>query len=91
MPTKTAIRNPCARWPATRDMKRRAAPFSNDALMAEFVRIGGSGRPEDAIRIPHMRLKLLASLREQLRNKPRPRPRPFPTIDLKRRQANDLD
>jgi hypothetical protein len=72
----------------------RPLPFSREALMAEFARIGGSGRPEDAIRIPHIRLQLIASIKQRLlanRAKRRARPNTAPTIDLKRLQANDLD
>jgi len=70
----------------------RPRPFSNEALIAEFIRIKGTGRAEDAIRIPHIRLQLIDSIREQLRRKSPPRRRhTVPTIDLKRRQANDLD
>lgn len=70
----------------------RPRPFSNQALIAEFVRTNGTGRAEDAIRIPHIRLQLIDSIREQLRRKPPPRRRRNePTIDLKRLQANDLD
>lgn len=72
-------------------MTKRAAPFSNDALMAEFIRLKGSGRPEDAIRTAHIRLQLIDSIRRRLRAKPAPRRRQVPSIDIKRRQANDLD
>jgi hypothetical protein len=72
-------------------MSKRTAPFSNEALMAEFVRINGSGRPEDAIRTTQIRLQLIDSIRRRLRAKPAPRRRTVPAIDLKRRQANDID
>lgn len=70
----------------------RPRPFSNEALIAEFTRIKGTGRAEEAIRIPHIRLQLIDSIRERLRRKPPTRRRHTePTIDLKRRQANDID
>jgi len=71
----------------------RPLPFSREALMAEFIRIGGSGRPEDAIRIPQMRLKLIASIKARLnaQRTQRRRPAARPVIDIKRLQANDLD
>ncbi|MNS26114.1 hypothetical protein D3C72_580290 [compost metagenome] len=61
--------------------------------MQEFTRIGGSGRPEDAIRIPHIRLQLIASIKARLASKRAKRTRPAvsPAVDIKRLQANDLD
>ncbi|MFC4435998.1 hypothetical protein [Cupriavidus respiraculi] len=61
--------------------------------MAEFLRLKGSGRPEDAIRTPQMRLQLVASIEARLKGK-RKTPaklRDPNVIDHKRRQANDLD
>lgn len=71
----------------------RPLPFSKEALIAEFIRIGGSGRPEDAIRTPHIRLQLIASIKARLAAKRSQRPRPAarPAVDIKRLQANDLD
>ncbi|QBY56133.1 hypothetical protein [Cupriavidus oxalaticus] len=61
--------------------------------MAEFIRIGGSGRPEDAVCTPHIRLQLIASVKARLAAKraKRPRPATSPAVDIKRLQANDLD
>jgi len=71
----------------------RPLPFSRESLMQEFIRIGGSGRPEDAIRIPHIRLQLIASIKVRLAAKRAQRTRPAanPSVDIKRLQANDLD
>jgi len=61
--------------------------------MAEFVRIKGSGRPEEAIRHKKTRLELIASIKARLQTarKASPRPHDPSVIDHKRRQANDLD
>jgi hypothetical protein len=69
----------------------RPRPFSNAALIAEFKRIKGSGRPEDAIRDKRTRLALVASIKSQ-RQAERKTPTPRrPADDYKRRQANDID
>lgn len=71
---------------------RAPLPFSREALMAEFVRLQGSGRAEDAIRIPHIRLQLIASIKARLAATRKRRRSTFaPGVDLKRLQANDLD
>lgn len=71
----------------------RSRPFSKAALIAEFHRIKGSGRAEDALRDPQMRLQLVASLRQHLQatRRTQRRPSPAPAMDIKRLQANDLD
>ncbi len=72
-----------------------ARRISRAELIAEFLRINGSGRPEEQVEIPAIRRKLARSrrafVREQGRRKPA-RPQLDPNfIDHKRRQANDLD
>jgi hypothetical protein len=72
-----------------------ARRISKTELIAEFLRVRGSGRPEEQVEIPAIRKKLARSRRAFLKTQartPRPRPRFDPTvIDHKRRQANDLD
>ncbi|MGE8366015.1 MAG: hypothetical protein ACN6OP_04500 [Pseudomonadales bacterium] len=74
-------------------MKRRR--FSDAELIAEFVRIQGSGIPQDELGKDTIRRKVIRSLRAHLSTQARripARPRFDPTvIDHKRRQANDLD
>lgn len=69
----------------------RPQPFSRDALIAEFLRTKGSGRAEDAILTPHIRLQLIQSIKTRLRAKPRKRRHDPTAPDIKRLQANDLD
>ncbi|MBB6581636.1 hypothetical protein [Ralstonia solanacearum] len=61
-------------------------------LIAEFHRVGGSGRPEEQIGIPAIRRQLARSRRAHLKSRRAPpRARSSPTVDLKKLQANDLD
>lgn len=70
---------------------RRARPFSNAALIAEFKRLRWSGRAEDAVRTTRTRLLLLQSIKARLAAEQKAQPSPRPADDYKRRQANDLD
>ncbi len=66
--------------------------FSRADLIAEFVRVRGSGRAEEQVDIPAIRRQLARSLRAHRRaHRKAPRPRFFPAVDLKKLQANDLD
>lgn len=72
-------------------MSRR--PFSHVALVAEFLRIQGSGIAEEEVRKPAIRkalIRLIASRLKAQRAAARQRER-RPAVDLKRLQANDLD
>lgn len=74
-------------------MKRRR--FSEAELVAEFVRIQGSGIPQNELGKDKIRRQVIRSLRAHLGALARripARPRFDPTvIDHKRRQANDID
>lgn len=74
-------------------MSRR--PFSNAALVAEFLRIRGSGIAEEEVKKPAIRKALIrliaARLNAQRRATRKSDRHSHPTIDLKRLQANDLD
>ncbi|MCO5412872.1 hypothetical protein [Ralstonia mojiangensis] len=66
--------------------------FSRADLIAEFVRVQGSGRAEEQVGIPAIRRQLARSLRAHRRaHHKAPRPRFPPAVDLKKLQANDLD
>ena len=66
--------------------------FSRADLIAEFVRVRGSGRAEEQVDIPAIRRQLARSLRAHRRaHRKDPRPRFSPAVDLKKLQANDLD
>ncbi|ARU23030.1 branched-chain amino acid ABC transporter substrate-binding protein [Ralstonia solanacearum] len=68
------------------------ARFSRADLIAEFLRVRGSGRAEDQVDIPAIRRQLARSLRAFRRTqRTPPRRRIFPAVDLKKLQANDLD
>lgn len=68
------------------------AHFSRADLIAEFVRLRGSGRAEEQVDIPAIRRQLARSLRAHRRtHRKSPRPRFSPAVDLKKLQANDLD
>ncbi|KAI3597684.1 hypothetical protein D8I24_6500 [Cupriavidus necator H850] len=72
-------------------MSRR--PFSHASLVAEFLRIQGSGIAEEEVRKPPIRkalIRLIAARLKAQRVAARQRER-RPAIDLKRLQANDLD
>lgn len=72
-----------------------ARRISKAELIAEFLRIRGSGIAEEQVEIPAIRRKLARSRRAYLKNqrdRRYARPRFDPAVpDLKRRQANDLD
>lgn len=74
-------------------MSRR--PFSHAALVAEFLRVQGSGIAEEEVKKPAIRKALIRAIAARLnaqRRATRQRDRqPRPAIDLKRLQANDLD
>lgn len=74
-------------------MSRR--PFSHAALVAEFLRIQGSGIAEEEVKKPAIRKALIRTIAARLnaqRRALRQRDRQDrPAIDLKRLQANDLD
>lgn len=74
-------------------MTRR--PFSHAALVAEFLRIQGSGIAEEEVKKPAIRkalIRMIATRLKAQRNANRQRDRQTrPAIDLKRLQANDLD
>ncbi|KWR80331.1 MULTISPECIES: hypothetical protein [Cupriavidus] len=70
-------------------------PFSHAALVAEFLRIQGSGIAEEEVKKPAIRKALIRLIAMRLKaqraaNHQRDRQR-RPAIDLKRLQANDLD
>lgn len=68
------------------------ARFSRADLIAEFIRVRGSGRPEEQVDIPTIRRQLTRSLRAYRRTqRDAPRRRYSPAVDLKKLQANDLD
>lgn len=70
-------------------------PFSHAALVAEFLRIQGSGIAEEEVKKPAIRKALIRLIAARLRAQhiaSRQRARhPRPAVDLKRLQANDLD
>lgn len=73
-------------------MKRQR--FTREDLIAEFLRVGGSGRAEEQVDIPGIRRHLARSLRNRLRDQRRAQraaPQRKFSVDLKKLQANDLD
>lgn len=70
--------------------------FTRTELLAEFSRVGGSGRAEEQVDIPFIRRQLARSLRGHLRAQRRGRSMAgqrdrSTAVDLKKLQANDLD
>ncbi|WP_055325028.1 hypothetical protein [Ralstonia solanacearum] len=66
--------------------------FTRAELIAEFLRLRGSGRAEEQVGIPVVRRQLARSLRAHRKTlRTPPRARFNPAVDLKKLQANDID
>ncbi|WP_405126742.1 hypothetical protein [Ralstonia pseudosolanacearum] len=66
--------------------------FTRAELIAEFLRLRGSGRAEEQVGIPTVRRQLARSLRAHRKTlRTPPRARFNLAVDLKKLQANDID
>ncbi len=66
--------------------------FTRAELIAEFLRVRGSGRADEQVCIPAVRRQLVRSRRAYLKTqRATPRARISTTVDLKKLQANDID
>ncbi|BCN09664.1 hypothetical protein RPSD_15490 [Ralstonia solanacearum] len=66
--------------------------FTRAELIAEFLRVRGSGRAEEQVGIPAVRRQLARSRRAYLKTqRATPRASFSTSVDLKKLQANDID